>query len=264
MTTPPEALREMGEIFDEAANHLECAMLALGSALEKRIKNLDETIADDEAALTHHKEAARFLHGRIAGFRAERARIAAQTGLDLLRAVVAERPRAEVEQMADAAEQKPPLFDLRTVAMGPDGDVVVADADLCDANSTVALVRKGESFFVERTARTTESLAGAPFPRVKVEVRGTGYQCFIAAMQPAHVEPRKPALLDLCGLKVGTVCEAREDVVSESGQYRIAKGRRFRIRSHRDDSGMVHLPGNDFSYMWVDRMQPAHVVEEPT
>ena len=91
MTTPPEALREMGAEFHHAAAKCDDALHALESARRDRITFLREAIKRKEERLSDIKEEVRRLPEQIAKWEAERARLELQTGLDLLRAVVAER-----------------------------------------------------------------------------------------------------------------------------------------------------------------------------
>lgn len=135
-----------------------------------------------------------------------------------------------------------------------DPDWVVADADLFDIDESSQSVEKGQRFQVERVAAQHH---GAP--RVKIHVGGN--QVFIGALQPAHVEPRTPELLDLCTLKIGTVCEATGQIAR--GSRVILPGERFAFAgSSTEFLARVRVIERDESFD-VPLMVHARVVEVP-
>ena len=97
MTTPPEALREMGADFIYAADALAETMRHLEQGMEARLKFLRRCVTENTDRLAKLKEEVRTLPEQIAKWEAERARLESQTGLDLLRAVVTGHAPAAVE-----------------------------------------------------------------------------------------------------------------------------------------------------------------------
>ena len=133
-TTPPEALREMGAEFHHAAAKCDDALHALESARQDRITFLREAIKRKEERLSDIKEEVRRLPEQIAKWEAERARLELQTGLDLLRAVVAERGENPAEPPVCDNPFVPGLPPLRLREVwaeweDDDGDVVTFKGD---------------------------------------------------------------------------------------------------------------------------------------
>lgn len=178
---------------------------------------------------------------------------------------------SRVEAMADEAEgaAAPKMLDLRTVrddSNHTNPDVVMADADLFDAGETAAtkapLIRKGETFTVER-----EVSDHGKGPRVKVTREGQG-QCYIAALQPAHVVPTPPAptLLNLTKLPPGTVCEATATIRTADGDQ-FSEGARFTVTYQEPQTYVGLWPTSaDFdpgpNNAWLPALVPARVVKE--
>lgn len=293
MTTPPEALREMGAEFHHAAAKCDDALHALESARQDRITFLREAIKRNEERLSDIKEESRRLPEQIAKWEAERARLESQTGLDLLRAVVTERGEK-------TGEPSPNRFDCEECGTG-----VSADEDGCCAtcgrtcwqwvNGECVLAGGAEpeempadraevEKMADEAERKPEPVCSVCQDTHRMELRGDAVPC-THCLTPCDAcrggrggfceqtpcacrchakQEQPPALLDLRGLKVGTVCEAT-GVILTYFRKEIHAGERFVVVEPDDKLGDKHptnivMGGAGFS---IPALVPARVVEEP-
>ena len=246
MTTPPEALREMGAEFRHAAAKCDDALHALESARQDRITFLREAIKRKEERLSDIKEEVRRLPEQIAKWEAERARLELQTGLDLLRAVVAERGENPAEPPVCDNPFVPGLPPLRLREVwaeweDDDGDVVTFKGDK---------YRGGEVWWDIGPAHTWGGRY-RPHGKTRAEVEAM-----------ADAAERKPALLDLRGLKVGTTVLFEADAIGGAGGGVVKKGYSVAIKA-MSGAGVLVTWHDGLWERWIAPLQPARVVEVP-
>jgi len=253
MTTPPEALREMGAEFHHAAAKCDDALHALESARQDRITFLREAIKRKEERLSDIKEEVRRLPEQIAKWEAERARLELQTGLDLLRAVVAERGENPAE---------PPVCDNPFVPGLPPLRLREVWAEWEDKEGDVATF-KGERYrYSSWPSSDADQLIGdgsewssqyplRPHGKTRAEVEAM-----------ADAAERKPALLDLRGLKVGTTVLFEADAIGGAGGGVVKKGYSVAIKA-MSGAGVLVTWHDGLWERWIAPLQPARVVEVP-
>ena len=285
MTTPPEALREMGADFHHAAGKCEDAMRALEDARQDRIAFLHRCITENTDRLIKLKEEVRTLPEQIAKWEGERARLESQTGLDLLRAVVAERGEKPGEPSAgdltyaaqppgrvlvDGKPEDPfvsglPPLRLREVwaewevlERGEPADLLLVfstDGRLCkwaEGKEWFAVV-EGSAIWDGRSMR--------PHGKTHAEVEA------MADAREKQGEPEKPTLLDLRTLKVGTVCWTTDRLKIPHTDVTIRRGVAFTIVGHCEQPGAenkdVRVQVADTNDTWaIPSIVPARVVKE--
>ncbi len=246
MTTPPEALREMGVDFTYAADALSDTMRHLEQGMEARLKFLRRCVTENTDRLAKLKEEVRTLPEQIAKWEAERARLESQTGLDLLRAVVTGR----------APEPEQPMMRCpfcRREYPDCDGVGVV----FCDPK------RGGCGFCRHVELKGVDGLLSDRTVMVCSACSTVINTSEVESMADAREKQVQPALLDLRTLKVGTVCEATGEILTYLGR-RIKPGETFHVVEPDDGIGDKHPtvieildPGA------VPAFVPARVVEVP-
>jgi len=293
-----ERVKSLGPDFHHVAAKFDDAMKALEVAQREQLDHLREMIKRN--------------HEQIAKWEAERARLEAQTGLDLLRAVMTEREEKP-------GEPSPNRFDCEecgtgvsadedgccatcgrtcwiwingecvecVLAGGSDPEELPSDppspadpfvpglpplrlrevwAEWEDHSGDVCVFRAGKYRWKQNPAGEQWWDVGAehtwrdnyrPHGKTRAEVE---------AMADERENQEPPALLDLRGLKVGTVCEltaAAWPFTSES----LSPGEHMKVIEQETDdyagslTTRVELSGDRIR--WLNRMQPARVVEVP-
>jgi len=263
--TPPEALRKMGVEFDSAAGLIAQVLQSLELSRIERLDHLRDMIKRNQAHLAGIKEELRTLPEQIAKWEAERARLESQTGLVLLRAVVAEQEAPKPAPSEDPSVPGLPPLRLREVW---------AEWEDEDDPSRQIVIFKGDTYrwsFWHAKAPDNE-IGERQFSGISLRPRGKTWKeveaMADAAEKQGELEP--PALLDLRTLKVGTVCEAMGEI-TWANEGRIQHGQRFVIATQEGFESQSEYPvlleraneRGDMTQGWCRAEQPARVVEVP-
>ena len=263
-----ERVKNMGPEWRHTANVLTDAMGAAEHAQNARLRYLTTCIDEAKGRLAYHKQEIRTLPEQIAKLEAERERLESQTGLDLLRAVVTERPtsgelvytaKPPGQVLVDGKPEDPfvpglPPLRLREVW-----------AEWEDKEGDVVTFTGGSYRYANWPPN--EMLNTAPSLNWQgVSLRPHGKtRAEVEAMADAR---QKPALLDLRELPAGTVCEARDRIQIPYTAVSIRAGVLFTIEEHCKPP---IAPGEDVRVRvasttdtWaIPALVPARVVEEP-
>lgn len=103
-------------------------------------------------------------------------------------------------------------------------------------------------------------------PERQIRPRDTTFTELVEAMADAREkqgDPEPPALLDLRGLKVGTVCEADADFELPETGTKVHEGERFTVIQHdpHDDTMSARIEVDE-EHWWSRALVPARVVEK--
>ena len=283
MTTPPEALREMGADFIYAADALAETMRHLEQGMEARLKFLRRCSKDSTARLAAIKEEIRTLPEQIAKWDAEAARLESQTAEDLLRQAL----EAGRQKQAAPEPFRPGLPPERLRKVWAEWENIVGDI--------LMFTQDGQKFgsaqflladvpwapVTELDSNERYRPHGATWARVEAMADEAeravcdhtghcdrGMSCGCKCHKPGLVyandpkpAPPAPTLLDLTKLPPGTVCEATGQIAR--GSYVILPGERFAFAgSSTEFLARVRVIERDESFD-VPTVVYARVVEVP-
>ena len=260
-----ERVKNLGPEWHHTASKLEDAARAAEDARAHRLAFLENCLTQTTDRLARLKEQIRTLPEQIAKWEAERARLESQTGIDLLRAVVAETPTSG-EPVYTA---KPPG---QVLVNGKPEDPFVPGlpplrlrevwAEWEDKEGDVATF-KGERYrYSSWPSSDADQLIGdgsewssqyplRPHGKTRAEVEAM-----------ADAAERKPALLDLRGLKVGTTVLFEADAIGGAGGGVVKKGYSVAIKA-MSGAGVLVTWHDGLWERWIAPLQPARVVEVP-
>ena len=286
MTTPPEALREMGADFIYAADALAETMRHLEQGMEARLKFLRRCVTENTDRLAKLKEEIGTLPEQIAKWDAEAARLESQTAEDLLRQAL-EAGRQEQPAPEPFRPGLPPERLRKVWAEWEDqrGDIVrFSRVDVFEwmtlgghpnreptQFSTKEVSGAGMSFRPHGATWARVEAMADEAERAVCDHTGhcdRGMSCGCKCHKPGLVyandpkpAPPAPTLLDLTKLPPGTVCEATGQIAR--GSHVILPGERFAFAgSSTEFLARVRVIERDESFD-VPTVVYARVVEVP-